>query len=83
MGKHLDHIDHVYIGLQMYLTDGLENLGTCFYNQDQSLRHSFTYKKNTGYLMINNLNQTHAMPVSVPDHSFRLSAYHWMTYDRQ
>lgn len=81
MDKHNDHMNHVIIGMQIYLTDGLENLGTCFYNQDHSIRHAFKYKKNTGYLMINNEKQIHAMPNPVPTDNFRLSSYHWLTYD--
>ena len=80
MDKHLDGIDHVYIGMQIYLADGPKNLGTCFYNNDGSVRHQFLYKKNTGYLMINNINQIHAMTVSVPENYFRVSAYHWIEY---
>lgn len=80
MDKHLDNINHVSIGMQIYLTDGPKNLGTCFYNVDGSVRYQFLYKKNSGYLMINNSNQTHAMTVSVPDGYFRVSSYHWITY---
>lgn len=81
MDKHLDDVDHVSIGMQIYLTDGPKNLGTCFYNNDGSIRHQFLYQQNTGYLMINNVNQTHAMTVSVPENYYRVSAYHWINYD--
>lgn len=83
MNKHNDHLNHVEIGMQIYLTDGLEKLGTCFYNKDGSVRHTFEYRKNTGYMMINNHDQVHAMPIPVPKDNFRLSVYHWIYYNEQ
>lgn len=80
MDKHLDDVNHVSIGMQIYLSDGPQNLGTCFYNADGSVRHTFLYKKNTGYLMINNVNQVHSMSISVPKNYHRVSAYHWIDY---
>ena len=82
MNKHTDHLNHVEIGMQIYLSNGLKDLGTCFYNKDGSVRHTFKYIKNTGYMMINNHNQVHAMPIPVPKDNLRLSVYHWIYYDR-
>jgi hypothetical protein len=80
MSKHRDHLDHVKIGIQIYLSDSCHDLGTCFYHSAGDIRHKFQYKKNTGYLMINNQDQIHAAPEVVKENNIRLSAYHWATF---
>lgn len=78
MDKHIDGINHVIAGMQIYITEGDKSLGTCFYNTDGSIRYQFPYKVNSGYLMINNIDQVHAMPNKLPDDSHRFSVYHWI-----
>lgn len=75
MNKHLDAINHVHIGMQVYLTNSDQSLGTYFYNE-QGVRHFFPYIANTGYLMINSKVQWHAAPNIVPNGHSRLSMYH-------
>lgn len=78
MDKHLDSLNHVSAGMQIYIKEAPENLGTCFYNQDGSLRFQLPYKVNCGYFMINGLNQIHSMPTAVPKNCHRVSVYHWI-----
>lgn len=79
MDKHIDSIDHVSAGMQIYIRDSVDDLGTCFYNTDNSVRYQFPYKANTGYFMINTKEQIHAMPYVVSKGISRLSVYHWLT----
>lgn len=62
--------------------------GTAFYwHKDASaLRHQFPMVPNTGYIMINQPDDQgyrkllwHAMLTPVPENSFRLTTYSWMT----
>lgn len=78
MDKHIDALDHVSAGMQIYIKDAAESLGTCFYNEDGSVRYQFSYKANTGYFMVNNKHQIHAMPVAIPKEQYRFSVYHWL-----
>ena len=78
MDQHIDAINHVSAGMQIYIKDSDKSLGTCFYNPDGSVRYQFEYKVNTGYLMINNEHQVHAMTTAVPHNQYRLSVYHWL-----
>jgi len=75
MGKHLDAVNHVKIGMQIYLTEADQSLGTYFYNNDE-VRYYFPYIPNTGYMMINSPQQYHAAPTAVPNNMYRLSMYH-------
>lgn len=78
MDKHLDNINHVEVGMQIYLNNLDQNYGTCFYNSDGSVRYQFPYIANTGYLMINSLDQWHAATCTVAKNSFRASCYFWL-----
>ena len=71
------HLDgDLPIAMQIYLLDkaGPES-GTVFYNQDQTVRYTFPYKVNTGYLMLNGLNQHHGVPTTLQEGELRLSSY--------
>ena len=74
--------------IQMYWIGASEDLGTTWYhyNDPITIRHSFEFKPNTGYIMINQQNpngyrklQWHGMLTPVPDNSFRVSSYSWLT----
>ena len=75
MTAHLDNVSHVKIGMQVYLTNSNQSLGTYFYN-NSNIRYFFPYTANTGYMMINSVEQYHAAPVVVPNNTTRLSVYH-------
>ena len=47
--------------MQIYLTEGQGQAGTTFYNPDMSVRHTFPYKINTGYVMRNHRGQLHGV----------------------
>jgi hypothetical protein len=73
--------------IQMYWLGPSEDLGTTWYHyKDQNaVRHSFKFRPNTGYIMINQPNsdgyrklQWHGMLQPVPDNSFRVSSYSWL-----
>lgn len=74
--------------IQMYWISSCQDLGTTWYHyKDPNLiRHSFEFKPNTGYIMINQPDrdgyrklQWHGMLMPVPDNSFRVSSYSWLT----
>ena len=74
--------------IQMYWISPSQDLGTTWYHYKDSntIRHSFEFKPNTGYIMINQLNpngyrklQWHGMLTPVPDNSFRVSSYSWLS----
>lgn len=77
MGPHLDN-DGVQISMQIYLNDNIKELGTVFYNTDNTIRHRLEYTVNTGYIMINGPEQYHAMMTPVPKDSYRISSYSWL-----
>jgi len=76
MQSHLDN-DGVYAAMQIYLTENTKPMPTVFYNSDGSIRFEPEYRVNSGYLMLNNMNQWHAMPYTVPDNEYRLTSYTW------
>jgi hypothetical protein len=49
--------------------------GTVFYNQDQTVRYTFPYKVNTGYIMLNGPDQYHGVPTTLAEGELRLSSY--------
>jgi len=74
--------------IQMYWIGPSEDIGTTWYHykDPNSIRHSFKFKPNTGYIMINQPGsdgyrklQWHGMLMPVPDNSFRVSSYSWLT----
>ena len=76
MTPHLDN-DGVRASMQVYLNVNESNLGTVFYNPDNSVRYQSPYTPNTGYIMVNGPQQTHGMNNPVPDNSYRISSYTW------
>ena len=76
MTRHLDNSD-VFAAMQIYLTDGVNVPGTKFTDLDEKERYVFPYCKNTGYLMINNINQYHEVAGTVPMDTYRLCSYTW------
>lgn len=76
MDNHIDNSD-VFAAMQIYLTDNCNLPGTKFTDEFGQNRCSFVYKKNTGYLMINNINQYHEVLGTVPDNHYRLTSYTW------
>ena len=76
MENHLDN-DGVFAAMQIYLTENTKHMPTVFYNSDGSVRFQPEYRVNSGYLMLNNKNQWHAMPYTVPDNEYRLTSYTW------
>lgn len=76
MQSHLDN-DGVYAAMQIYLTENTKPMPTVFYNSDGSVRFEPQYRVNSGYLMLNNMNQWHAMPYTVPNNEYRLTSYTW------
>ena len=73
--------------IQMYWIGASQDLGTTWYHyKDQNMiRHSFKFKPNTGYIMINQSDpdgyrklQWHGMLTPVPANSFRVSSYSWL-----
>ena len=75
--------------IQMYWIGADTNIGTTWYhhkNQLDQTRHVFKFIPNTGYIMINQPEpngyrklQWHGMLTPVPDNSFRVSSYSWLT----
>jgi len=74
--------------MQMYWIGADRNIGTTWYHyKDQNLiRYCFEFRPNTGYIMINKPAdngyrklQWHGMLTPVPNNSFRLSSYSWLT----
>ena len=75
MGTHRDN-RHVWAAMQVYLTDGDPGYGTHFYDHPGATPFVVPYKKNCGYVMINQ-KQLHGVPVTVK--TFRMSTYTWLT----
>ena len=75
--------------IQMYWHGANADLGTVWYHykdQTDNIRHTFKFIPNTGYIMINKPEsdgyrklQWHGMLNPVPDNSFRVSSYSWLT----
>jgi hypothetical protein len=74
--------------IQMYWIGASQDLGTTWwhYKDQTTLRHSFKFIPNTGYIMINKMEpngyrklQWHGMSNPVPDNSFRVSSYSWLS----
>ena len=78
MEPHLDNLG-VMASMQIFLNHNDINLGTVFYNPDGTVRRAFPYELNSGYIMINNPRQVHGMGFPVPDDTFRLCSYTWLT----
>lgn len=72
-GIHSDN-PGVVCSLQVYL-DTADELGTKFYNKDLGLVFTVPYKKNSGYMLINN-GQLHGFPNPVTQ--TRYSTYTWL-----
>ena len=76
--------------IQMYWVGSNVDIGTTWYQYRDHLdkiRHAFKFVPNTGYIMINNPEsngyrklQWHGMLTPVPDNSFRVSSYSWLTH---
>ena len=76
--------------MQMYWVGSNSDIGTTWYQYRDHLdkiRHAFKFVPNTGYIMINNPEsngyrklQWHGMLTPVPDNSFRVSSYSWLTH---
>ena len=73
--------------IQMYWIGASDDLGTTWYHykDPNTIRYSFKFKPNTGYIMINQPDcegyrklQWHGMLTPVPDNSFRVSSYSWL-----
>lgn len=73
--------------IQMYWIGASDDLGTTWYHykDPNTIRYSFEFKPNTGYIMINQPDcegyrklQWHGMLTPVPDNSFRVSSYSWL-----
>lgn len=76
MSRHIDNSD-VYATMQIYLLDVDHCPGTIFTDQNNQTRRVFEYCKNTGYIMINHLNQYHEVEFPVPHNKHRLCSYTW------
>ena len=76
--------------IQMYWLGANTDIGTTWYQYRDhldSIRHCCEFITNTGYIMINNPEsngyrklQWHGMLTPVPDNSFRVSSYSWLTH---
>lgn len=71
-GRHRD-IDQISVAIQIYLTDGPDQLHTKFYHEDQILKS--TYQKNYGYIMDNTNKLQHGIETPVPENYTRYSLY--------
>ena len=76
MEPHLDN-SGLFASMQIFLNKNHSNLGTAFYNADETLRFQPEYKINTGYIMLNNGEQLHGMENPVPNNSYRICSYTW------
>ena len=75
--------------IQMYWVGSNVDIGTTWYqyrDHPDKIRHAFKFIPNTGYVMINQPKpngyrklQWHGMLTPVPDNSFRVSSYSWLT----
>lgn len=77
MTPHLDN-PGVDISMQLYIADNDSDLGTTFYNPDNTIRYQPAYRLNCGYIMINGPYQHHGLSKPVPKGSYRLSSYSWL-----
>lgn len=59
------------VNVQVYLSDGAENMGTCCY--DAEAWHSVPYRANTGYMLIGPTRIPHGMQHPVTE--YRMSLY--------
>jgi hypothetical protein len=59
------------VNVQVYLSDGAENMGTCCY--DAEAWHSVPYRANTGYMLIGPTHIPHGMQHPVT--GYRMSLY--------
>jgi hypothetical protein len=76
--------------IQMYWVGSNLDIGTTWYqyrDHPDKIRHAFKFVPNTGYIMINTPEangyrklQWHGMLNPVPDNSFRVSSYSWLTH---
>lgn len=74
--------------MQMYWVGSTSDIGTTWYHykDPDKIRHRFEFIVNTGYLMINQPEangyrklQWHGMLTPVPENSFRVTSYSWLT----
>jgi hypothetical protein len=72
IGKHIDNT-RVGYSLQIYLTSGVSNLGTYFYNNDITVE--IPYQVNAGYLTDLAQDVPHGMIRPVPNNHTRYSIY--------
>jgi hypothetical protein len=59
------------VNIQIYLSDGAENMGTCCY--DEGAWHSVPYRANSGYMLIGPTRIPHGMQHAVTN--YRMSLY--------
>lgn len=59
------------VNVQVYLSNGTENMGTCCY--DEGAWHQVPYRANTGYMLVNPTKIPHGMKHPVTD--YRISLY--------
>lgn len=78
MTPHLDNLG-VMASMQIFLNYNDLTLGTVFYNPDGTVRKAFPYELNSGYIMFNNPGQVHGMGYPVPDNTYRICSYTWLT----
>jgi len=50
----------IRLHLQVYLSD--DNQGTCLYSKDKKEVHTFPFRRNFGYALLNNENSWHGVP---------------------
>lgn len=74
--------------MQMYWVGSTTDIGTTWYHykDPEKIRHRFEFIVNTGYIMINQPEangyrklQWHGMLTPVPENSFRVTSYSWLT----
>lgn len=75
MNTHVDN-SNVFASMQIYLL-GENCPGTKFTTELGLERYCFNFSKNTGYLMINNIDQYHEVAGTVPADTYRLCSYTW------
>ena len=76
MNRHIDN-SNVYATMQIYVLDSITCPGTKFTHADNSLRITFPYQRNRGYLMLNDIEQYHEVAGIVPNNTYRLCSYTW------
>lgn len=75
MTSHIDN-SNVFASMQLFLLDCASCPGTKF-TLNGADRFVVKHQKNSGYIMINGLDQYHEVAGSVPDNKLRLSSYTW------